>query len=159
MLKCSSLICWFSWSLWKSLLLKVNWWEIINNVKVGIWSYFMLVDVTNHPNWKLLEHETCGISLGAFSTDRIVGGVNASLGAYPWIARLGYKNSSSSAQISFRCGGVLISHFYVITAAHCTVNLPDGSVLPELDLYFVRPSKFFILKLSYYFKGFLFVFS
>jgi hypothetical protein len=30
----------------------------------------------------------CGLSY----TDRIVGGINATLGQYPWLARLGYKS-------------------------------------------------------------------
>jgi hypothetical protein len=35
---------------------------------------------------KLLPTDECGVSLG----ERIVGGKNAALGAYPWIARIGY---------------------------------------------------------------------
>jgi hypothetical protein len=35
---------------------------------------------------KLLPTDQCGMSLG----ERIVGGKNAALGEYPWIARIGY---------------------------------------------------------------------
>jgi hypothetical protein len=35
---------------------------------------------------KLLPTDECGVSLG----ERIVGGKNAALGQYPWIARIGY---------------------------------------------------------------------
>jgi hypothetical protein len=35
----------------------------------------------------LLPTDECGVSLG----ERIVGGKNAALGQYPWIARIGYR--------------------------------------------------------------------
>lgn len=69
-----------------------------------------------------MDHESCGQSI----MDRIIGGTNASLGQYPWIARVGYSDVKNS-KVQFRCGGSLISPFYVITAAHCVSNLP-----PEL---------------------------
>ncbi|KAG8307795.1 hypothetical protein J6590_013492 [Homalodisca vitripennis] len=44
-------------------------------------------DLTSHPNWKLLDRgDDCGYNVA----DRIIGGDEASLGQYPWIARLGY---------------------------------------------------------------------
>lgn len=51
--------------------------------------------------------------------DRIVGGVDASLFAWPWIALLRGKSARES---SWTCGGVLISSRYVLTAAHCVRN-------------------------------------
>ncbi|RLU16061.1 hypothetical protein DMN91_011819 [Ooceraea biroi] len=77
------------------------------------------IDVTGHRNWKLLDQRRCGNS----NSDRIIGGKNASLGAYPWIARLGYTNGIENE--SYKCGGTLINRLYVITAAHCVVNLRD----------------------------------
>lgn len=47
-----------------------------------------MLNVREHRNWpKSLEGE-CGISYA----DRIIGGINASLGQYPWLARIGYKS-------------------------------------------------------------------
>ncbi|EZA55838.1 Serine protease easter [Ooceraea biroi] len=80
----------------------------------------MTFDVTGHRNWKLLDQRRCGNS----NSDRIIGGKNASLGAYPWIARLGYTNGIENE--SYKCGGTLINRLYVITAAHCVVNLRDN---------------------------------
>ncbi|KAK8405471.1 hypothetical protein O3P69_001800 [Scylla paramamosain] len=48
--------------------------------------------------------------------DRIVGGVDASLFSWPWIALLNGRNTRGNFWI---CGGVLISDRYVLTAAHC----------------------------------------
>lgn len=42
-------------------------------------------DAFNHPNWPKTA-EVCGHSY----SDRIIGGQNAALGQYPWIAHLGF---------------------------------------------------------------------
>ncbi|XP_063215928.1 uncharacterized protein LOC134527303 [Bacillus rossius redtenbacheri] len=47
-----------------------------------------LFEPRDHPNWQLFEHEQCGASL----SDRIIGGEKADLGAFPWIARIGYTS-------------------------------------------------------------------
>ncbi|KAH8259585.1 hypothetical protein KR026_007031 [Drosophila bipectinata] len=60
---------------------------------------------------------TCGIS-GATS-NRVVGGMEARRGAYPWIAALGYFEEANRNALKFLCGGSLIHSHYVITSAHC----------------------------------------
>lgn len=42
--------------------------------------------LANHPAWIKLDKLDCGES----AADRIIGGYNAALGQFPWIARLGY---------------------------------------------------------------------
>ncbi|KAG7204081.1 hypothetical protein KM043_001932 [Ampulex compressa] len=81
-------------------------------------------NVTRHPNWALFEEALCGSS----SMDRIIGGKNASLGAYRWIARIGYTGvpGLKEDELTYRCGGTLISRLYVVTAAHCVSNLPGS---------------------------------
>ncbi|XP_072749673.1 melanization protease 1-like [Anoplolepis gracilipes] len=88
------------------------------------------IDVTKHPGWLLLEHKRCGNS----NTDRIIGGKNASLGAYPWLARIGYGKPGSTDELSYRCGGTLINRLYVVTAAHCVENLPDDFIVRGIRL-------------------------
>jgi len=69
----------------------------------------------------------CGLTN---ATDlRIVGGEEAPPGAWPWIALLGYKDEVTN-KIDYLCGGALISHQHVVTAAHCVHN--------KNDLYSVR---------------------
>nr|XP_049693752.1 venom serine protease Bi-VSP isoform X1 [Helicoverpa armigera] len=70
----------------------------------------------------------CGLSNASFS--RVVGGVNAKLGDFPWMALLGYK-SKRTGGTNWLCGGSLISSRHVLTAAHCIHN-------HEEDLYVVR---------------------
>lgn len=45
--------------------------------------------IDSHPAWQYLLHDEvlCGESFA----DRIIGGEDAPLGQYPWIARLGYE--------------------------------------------------------------------
>ena len=54
---------------------------------------------------------------------RIVGGLEAKMGEYPWLALIGYA-VGQNGNIQYRCGGSLIGVQYVLTAAHCVTNLP-----------------------------------
>ncbi|KAL5292445.1 CLIPD6.2 family protein [Megaselia abdita] len=71
-----------------------------------------------------LNGPECGLSkVSEFR--KVVGGVDAKLGAYPWITLLGYDVLEGSP---FKCGGSLITQRHVLTAAHCIRS----------DLKFVR---------------------
>ncbi|KAK3921691.1 Serine protease easter [Frankliniella fusca] len=76
------------------------------------------------PGWRLMDVTRCGLSRGAVS-DRIVGGVVAALGQFPWLARIGYNLEGVPRRV-YRCAGAVITHFHVLTAAHCVKNLPDN---------------------------------
>eukprot|EP00096_Caligus_rogercresseyi_P002664 TRINITY_DN14896_c0_g1_i1.p1 TRINITY_DN14896_c0_g1~~TRINITY_DN14896_c0_g1_i1.p1 ORF type:complete len:522 (-),score=84.71 TRINITY_DN14896_c0_g1_i1:463-2028(-) len=77
----------------------------------------------NHPKRKLLAPlDTCGQPL---APPRIVGGKDANLGQFPWLANVGYK-FRSKPDVLYRCGGALIGPQYVLTAAHCVTRLPKG---------------------------------
>lgn len=46
-----------------------------------------------------------------------VGGVDARIGEFPYMAALGWNDGKSVND--FLCGGVLIDKNYILTAAHC----------------------------------------
>ncbi|KAB0801535.1 hypothetical protein PPYR_05889 [Photinus pyralis] len=77
----------------------------------------------------------CGLNQP--SKTRIVNGVPAYLGEYPWIVALGYRNSKNPEQPKWLCGGTMITDKHILTAGHCVHNRPDLYLarLGELDLY------------------------
>nr|AEM98353.1 venom serine protease [Bombus ardens ardens] len=65
-----------------------------------------------------LRPPQCGFS--NVSHTRVVGGKLAKLGAWPWIAALGYIDCDEpDGEPFWGCGGSLISARHVLTAAHC----------------------------------------
>lgn len=79
----------------------------------------------------LMSPPQCGKTFVNQQT-RIVGGQPAELGAWPWIALLGYRTNKKPGPF-WQCGGALISEQHILTAAHC-IN-PQGF---NLKLYIVR---------------------
>lgn len=80
-------------------------------------------------------------------TGLVVGGVNAEPNEFPHMAAIGYPDFNGD--ISFKCGGSLISDRFVLTAAHCSkadrtsptiIRLGDLNLklkdkgLPEIDI-------------------------
>jgi len=53
---------------------------------------------------------------------RIVGGDVATPHAWPWQAEILVKDDSG--QLNFKCGGILVTPLYVVTAAHCVFEIP-----------------------------------
>lgn len=58
---------------------------------------------------------------------KILGGTQASPGAWPWIAALLYANVPNMYQAQF-CSGVLVDARWVLTAAHCVDGLTNSNI-------------------------------
>ncbi|KAG8283308.1 serine-type endopeptidase activity protein [Homalodisca vitripennis] len=52
--------------------------------------------------------------------DRIVGGTTVALGAWPWVAALGYRSRTRS-DLQWLCGGALVTNRHIVTAGHCVI--------------------------------------
>jgi len=90
----------------------------------------------------------CGVSTGIRQT-RIVAGVDALQGSFPWQAALGYRDPSSG-NIDYLCGATLVTKRHVVTAAHClrddleTVLLGEHIIGNDTDG--ANPEEFRVLK-------------
>jgi len=72
------------------------------------------VNIRRHKG-SLLPHN-CG--LANMFTTRIVSGRESSVGAWPWVAALGYLEPKSG-DIFYLCGASLVTSKHLVTAAHC----------------------------------------
>ena len=70
---------------------------------------------SRHPNRDLLAAECPIVQIET----KIVGGEEAPIGRYPWLALLGYNRNQNTGNTSWECGGALIGDQFVLTAAHC----------------------------------------
>lgn len=65
---------------------------------------------------KIEQFSFCGETMS--KSGRIVGGATATFGQFPWQAQV-YAEDSFNQKPKFTCGGTLVSHDLIITAAHC----------------------------------------
>ena len=73
--------------MFKQIIILVNFFYIFHSY-VASCQYNVFLNLKNHRNWPANVDESCGVS----NENRIIGGSNASLGQYPWLARIGYDS-------------------------------------------------------------------
>lgn len=65
---------------------------------------------------------------GVFFETRVINGLRASQGMFPWMVRLlVYINGSSPAT----CGGAIITRWHILTAGHCVMR--DHKLIPKIE--------------------------
>ncbi|KAL9703849.1 hypothetical protein quinque_007367 [Culex quinquefasciatus] len=70
----------------------------------------------------------CGLA----PPERIVGGHETTLGEFPWMALLMYRDTRREIQLS--CAATLINSRYLVTAAHCIKQVPAELTLSGVRL-------------------------
>ncbi|XP_030764087.1 spaetzle-processing enzyme-like [Sitophilus oryzae] len=70
-----------------------------------------------HRSWQYLPKESCGYGI---TTDKIIGGIEAGLGQFPWLVRLIYSDNKTDY---YGCAGSIINRWHVLTAAHCNAGV------------------------------------
>lgn len=90
---------------------------------------------SNETTATLLSPPDCGYS--NVSNPKVVGGIPAAVGEFPWMVALGYKNSKNPGTPKWLCGGTLITDRHILTAGHCVHNRNDLYLarVGEHDLY------------------------
>ncbi|XP_072938597.1 phenoloxidase-activating enzyme 1-like [Epargyreus clarus] len=82
------------------------------------------VEPVNPEDSFLMPRDKCGLDENG---DRIYGGQFTDLDEFPWMALMGYRPNGGGLLV-YRCGGVLINHRYVLSAAHCVVGAIETAV-------------------------------
>ncbi|XP_045625527.1 brain-specific serine protease 4 isoform X3 [Procambarus clarkii] len=72
---------------------------------------FQVLEVPRLQQPTLVNQAECGIQRVSQFAKRIIGGDEAKFGEFPWQAHIRISG--------YQCGGVLINHYFVATAAHC----------------------------------------
>jgi len=95
---------------------------VCNKKKKGVCCPISNIEDDKSQSWLPRKGE-CGLNPQG-SVSRVFGGEETAPGQFPFTALLGYPVRVRSRgreinEIRYKCGGTLINHWYVLTAAHC----------------------------------------
>ncbi|XP_044001627.1 phenoloxidase-activating factor 3-like [Aphidius gifuensis] len=84
------------------------------------------IDLSNHVNIGLLDHDNCGKSEENYLSrkKRLTSGKETLIYEFPWMVLIQREYRKTVIQSGHQnlCGGALINENYVLTAAHCVVS-------------------------------------
>ncbi|XP_064470248.1 serine protease 30-like [Ornithodoros turicata] len=79
------------------------------------------------------DDDVCGRSTNRLQR-RIIGGEDAQYGEFPWQAHIKISRQ--------QCGGALVNHYYVVTAAHCVHHTPLRRISVILGAYDIQDQRY-----------------
>lgn len=85
--------------------------------------------------WMWVGLALLGSTSAQAAETRIIGGDNATQGAWPWIVSLEYAASTGTPYDAHFCGGSLIASQWVLTAAHCVEDATPADLLVRVGGY------------------------